>query len=244
MGLASRASSVLSSARTAQTLWLHSLSRQLSSIEPLAPPLLAKLLQPKIRLQVVDVLPFGSSHVDFEPQASPSRRDERKVRLARCRMLRIDCQDALEPSSTQSTDEELEGLVMFSLNEHPPASSQIPNLPPRRKRAEGDGGRTVFLPANPHDFRFMEKGAEVWVWEPVGKISLSASTPKVGQEDGEGAGRPEETQPPLTGVSIGVDVVWDERAKEQRDKDRLRPKISEEGRTEWGLVCSRFGIVL
>ena len=131
--------------------------------------------------------------------------------------------------------------MVFSLHEHPPASSQIPSLPPRRRRAEGHPGRTIFLPANPHDLRLLDKGAEVWVWEPFGKVSLSKPPPKRASQAESGG--LSETQIPLTsGVVPEVDVVWDDGAKEN-DSERARRKIEEE-RTEWGLVCCRFGIVL
>lgn len=260
MGLASRASSLLTSARTAQTLWLHNLSRQLANHQAqehyLTLPLLAKLLQPKIRLAIIKMLPFGTTKI-HPPLDSPfnSRHEERerKVILARCRLLRIDCKDDEPPQPTASTEQETQGVVLFSLHEHAPASTNIlaaSAIPPRKKaKREGDDSRTVFVPTNVHDLRFLEEGAEMWVWDPVHEVELSAGM-TVGQRRGEV--RDEEgfegTQAPLMGGGSGPgDVFWDSRSKEERGKARETKERRESGdraRREWGLVCGRFAVVV
>ncbi|ORY85955.1 hypothetical protein BCR35DRAFT_302556, partial [Leucosporidium creatinivorum] len=250
MGLASRASSILSSARTAQTLWLHNVSRQLTAHtqdQVLILPLLAKLLHPTIRLSVIEVLPFGSARVASEPTSSPSRRDERKVILARCRLARIEGDAGSTISSTSAVDLEIPGLVLFSLNEHPPASSQLGGVP-RKKRDPEDDTRTVFVPSNPHDLRFIAEGAEVWIWDPMHRISLSTAFAE--KELGAGAemeGSSGSTQqPPASMLSEVGDVFWDSRTKQERQEEReakeRRARPAGESK-EWALVCGRFAVV-
>lgn len=255
MGLASRASSILSSARTAQTLWLHNLSRQLTAHtqdQALTLPLLHKLLHPDVRLSVIEVLPFGSSKVDSSaPTSSPSLRDERKIILARCRLAPLDG-ELVSPSRTPYPGLETPGLVLFSLNEHPPASSQLGGIPPRKKRDPEDNTRTVFVLSNPHDLRFIAEGAEVWIWDPLHKISLSTAFAE--QELGAGvelqgaAGSMQ--QPPASVLDDAGCVFWDSRTKEEREAERearerrARPKSAKGEPKEWALVCGRFAVVV
>lgn len=255
MGLASRTSSILSSARTAQTLWLHNLSRQLTTHtqdQALTLPLLEKLLHPDLRLSVIEVLPFGSSKVDTSaPSSSPSFRIERKIVLARCRLARVEHGDvdATFASSTLFDDPETPGLVLFSLNEHPPASSQLGGIPPRKKRDPEDKARTIFVPSNPHDLRFIAEGAEMWIWDPLHKIPLSTAFAE--QELGAGAEPAEapdpDPQPPTSALEDAGDVFWDSRTKREREKEREmrerreRPKGAAK---EWALVCGRFAVVV
>lgn len=252
MGLASRASSILSSARTAQTLWLHNLSRQLTARtqdQALTLPSLHKLLQPDVRLSIMEILPFGSSKVaSSSTSSSPSIRDERKIILARCRLAVLDL-DLESPSCTSVSELETTGLVLFSLNEHPSASSQFGGVPPRKKREPQDTTRTLFVPSNPRDLRLIVEGAEVWSWDPLHKISLSTAIAE--QELGagvelQGAMMPSQQSPASTIYNTG-DVFWDSRTKVEREKERdkrerrARPK---ETPKEWALVCGRFGVVV
>jgi hypothetical protein len=248
--MASRASGLLSSARTSQTLWLHSISRQLSTqthSHALARPLLAKLLQPSLRLTVLEVLPFGSTRSCPPTTTTPTHRHsgESKIVLTNCRLLLSSSASEDDGNEEELPETDLQGLVLFSLHEHPPASSQPIFLPPRKRHSkdhnDDDDTRNVFLPSNPHDLRFVQVGAEVWVWDPCYEVVL----------------RDEESEETL-GLKVGGDemwvegegeageVYWDSRSKEEREKEREeRERREREGEAvRRGLVSGRFAVLV
>lgn len=254
-GLASRTSSLIASARTDQTLWLHNLSRllathQQSSSPPLSKALLAKVAQPAVRFLVLETLPLRTT-----PPGTVRYRDASKTVLTRCRLLLDPTEKAADapssspsqPSSAESElppDEEyLTGLVLFSLHLHPPSASLHPSAALPRKKPVADGGAaSLFLPTNPHDLRFIAAGAEVWVWEEgMEEVSLPFQGPRrllppmreerasrVHAEEGEEG-----------------EVYWDSRPVEELERERAekRRKEEEEDGRKKALVCERFGVV-
>lgn len=147
--MAARASSLLSAARTEQTLWLHEFSRRLAAMAvplPAPVPVLAHELAPELRVVVLDVLSFGAEVADSF--VVPDRRRERRSTLAVCRLVRD--RPELEPLPEQEQEQErgepaplsvsarptreTQGLVLFSLQDHlgqrsHPAAGSGPTIP-------------------------------------------------------------------------------------------------------------------
>ncbi|KAM0786148.1 hypothetical protein ACM66B_006956 [Microbotryomycetes sp. NB124-2] len=184
MGLAARAQGVLSASKTAQSLWLHSVSRQLSDLAmPLEHTLLVKALRPDLRVQIVQVFPFGAARTTSSgPIPSPSKRDERRVAVTRCRVLAFSDNVSDETSGGWlNGPSENQGLVIFSLHEHPATTAPVFAPPATRKlRADtsvhtpgqDDSTRSLCVPINPHDLRFSAPGTEVWLWQPLQQVVL------------------------------------------------------------------------
>ncbi|KAI5480039.1 hypothetical protein MNV49_002004 [Pseudohyphozyma bogoriensis] len=212
-GLASRASAALSSARTDHTLWLHTLSRTLTDqFSHLTRPLLDKLLQPAIRLLVLETLPLGAG---AGSAAKPW--EESRTILTRCRLI-------LTHSSSDTTSDshvleaDMEGLVLFSLNANPPPTgiSFGAAQPPRRKRPKSTESVTIYVPTGPHDLRLVEENAEIWCWDPCYETPL-----------------PDKLGPPLeVGGRFGVageersgveEIVMDARSEEEKEWERTLP---------------------
>lgn len=259
MGLASRASGLLSAAKTSQTLWLHGMSRQLGALAMPGPAtVLAKALQPMIKLSVVQVLPLGIARSAYGPFPSPTRRDEAKLVVTQCRLVHH------RQRAKDHDDSELEavGTVVFTLQDHAPASSQAPVVPPiRRTRSDQHAttddtaaadARTVFVPLSPHDLRFVERGAEVWVWDPFYEVVVSDNAPRAQHRP---VSPPSEQQKPSRhneedeGTQASVEVVWQDPAVLKADtraeeKPVTRPITEGNLRIEKGLICGRFAVLV
>ncbi|GAA5966571.1 hypothetical protein JCM21900_005508 [Sporobolomyces salmonicolor] len=250
-GIALRASSVLSAARTEQALWLHDLSRQLATLVssgPLSRSQLANILQPAVRLFILE-LPSLSAQEDDPAASSINRRRDRRTALALCR---LDVSDLADPPPTDldetlptsaAPQRDLEGLVLFSLHSSPSAPSSSRPLPAAPGNPSRTTSRSLFVPSNPHDFRLLRPGSEIWVWEPFHEVTLAASASadwairsrgaedkRQGEEEGDGQG----------------DVFWDSKPLEERERERVeRVRKAREGdRSRKGIVCGRFGIVV
>ena len=190
--MAARASSLLSAARTEQTLWLHDFSRRLAAVTS-APSsnsrttttttTLAAELRPDLRLRVLQVLSFGNDEADSF--MAPDRRRERRTTLAVCRLLVRDRDRPADAASSKGepTTRETQGLVLFSLHDHHSAGSSTSSVPlpspTKRPRTDSDPSssssstaRTLAVPTIPPDLRLIRPGAEVWVWEPFHEVKL------------------------------------------------------------------------
>ncbi|GAA6051429.1 hypothetical protein JCM3770_000516 [Rhodotorula araucariae] len=251
-GMAARAAAVLAAARTEQTLWLHDMSRLVSSAGALPRPQLAHALQPAVRLAVVTVLSFGSDAADTLVVGGRDRRRDRRTLLAQCRLL-LPAEGSGRDDGAPSEQRDLNGLVLFSLHERPASASAVPGAPspskrPAKANASGAGGTpgppppaSVVVPAAPADLRFLRPGAEVWVWEPFREVVLAqrAETWCIA------APSPPSSAPadaPSVDDAGAVQVEWEaglgigarERAEEEREGDR----------TTKALVCGKFGVVV
>ncbi|GAA5933491.1 hypothetical protein JCM1841_001330 [Sporobolomyces salmonicolor] len=249
-GIALRASSVLSAARTEQALWLHDLSRQLATLVssgPLSRSQLANILQPAVRLFILE-LPSLRAQEDDRATSSINRPRDRRTALALCR---LDVSDLTDPPLTDLDEtlpmsavpqRDLEGLVLFSLHSSPSALSSSRPIPAPRNPSRTTS-RSLFVPSNPHDFRLLRPGSEIWVWEPFHEVTLAASASadwairsrgaedkREGEEAGDGQGN----------------VFWDSKPLEERERERVeRVRKAREGdRSRKGIVCGRFGIVV
>ncbi|GAA5901415.1 hypothetical protein JCM5296_003004 [Sporobolomyces johnsonii] len=241
-GIASRASSVLASARTEQALWLHDLSRHLSTLTasgPLSHTQLANALQPAVRLFILE-LPSSDAQEDDSTASRTDRTRDRRTVLAFCKLDVSDLADARD--ETPSTPErDLQGLVLFSLHERPSAPSSSVVVPPPHHDRSRTTSRSVFVPANPHDLGLLRPGSEVWVWEPFHEVTL------VGSDSGAWAIRPSGALDEGKGEEEGEGgVFWDSKPLEARDRERgarVR-KAREDDRSRKGIVCGRFGIIV
>ncbi|KAK4704304.1 hypothetical protein P7C70_g1906, partial [Phenoliferia sp. Uapishka_3] len=261
-GLASLTANLVSSSRTDQTLWMHTLSRLIAPLQAASsPPLLyldlAKLVQPSVRLLVLSTISFPSSSI-------PTSRhwEESRSVLARCRIL-LDPKAAASPEFTnlnsdpQSDDseiaeEDLVGLVLFSLHLHPPSFSNIYSVPPPFLTKTIDSRKiesaALFLPMHAHDLRFVKEGAEMWVWDPTYEIDMlgegRSHEPLIPNKlASKGGGKTKAND--QTGGESAEDVFWDHRPAEQIEQERLdETKMEEEQEdVKKTLVCVRFGIV-
>lgn len=201
-GMAARASSLLSAARTEQTLWLHDFSRRLaqlssasSSAASTAPTsngrtttTLAAELRPDLRLRVLQVLSFGTDEADSF--MTSDRRRERRTTLAVCRLLVVRDRDrpaehVPDPASSKGepSTRETQGLVFFSLHDHHfsgggSTSMSSVSLPSATKNLRSgatnndSSARTLAVPTIPPDLRSIRPGVEVWVWEPFHEVAL------------------------------------------------------------------------
>ena len=191
-GMAARASSLLSAARTEQTLWLHDVSRRLAAVTS-APSsngrtattttTLAAELRPDLRLKVLQVLSFGNDEADSF--MAPDRRRERWTTLAVCRLLVRDRDRPADAalSKGEPSTRETQGLVLFSLHDHHSTGSSASSVPlpspTKRPRPESDPSssssstaRTLAVPTIPPDLRLIRPDAEVWVWEPFHEVNI------------------------------------------------------------------------
>lgn len=239
MGLASRAAGYLSSAQTSHTLWLHSISRKLKQQEPLKLELLYKILQPSMRLLVLECYPFRhSASANNSFGGYHSHRDDRRLALARCQLL-LEFKETTVQEGLSAGDSSLDGLVVFSLHDNAPASTLTAlNLPRRtRHKAQDDGRRHVSVPTTPHDLRFIEAQAEVWVFEPFREVSLRV-------EDVISNTVLERTKQPGV-TSSGKESASSRFGKTGvlRNPERLG-KHDRDGVEESALICCRFGVVV
>ncbi|GAA5979265.1 hypothetical protein JCM11641_001976 [Rhodosporidiobolus odoratus] len=249
-GIASRAAHLLNSAKTDQTLWLHDLSRSLSSLDLPAPvSLLAEVAPPAVRLTILSI-PTSSSSTSSDPYVG-SRGGQRTL-LAHCKLELDDLPSSAEATSTNLPEprRDLVGPVLFSLHSYPTSSSTLP--PPSRIRKgagttqqkKDEARRHLYVPTNPHDLeRFLArdggKGVEVWVYEPffpvdllpepvIGEVGSSISIPGVTAErrdepDGDG-------------------VEWDEDLQQKKEEERKRAKEAERRRK--ALVVGRLAVLV
>ncbi|KAK4052332.1 hypothetical protein OIO90_004413 [Microbotryomycetes sp. JL221] len=77
-----------------------------------------------------------------------------------------------------------DGLVILSLHEHPSSTAHAV-APPTLVRRKGQSTncdvapeeppRSIYIPLSPHDFRFVETGTIVWLWEPIQQAVLRLS---------------------------------------------------------------------
>ncbi|GAA5885104.1 hypothetical protein JCM3774_002319 [Rhodotorula dairenensis] len=196
-GMAARASSILSAARTEQTLWLHDFSRRLAAVagRPAQVPVLADELRPDLKVEVLEVLSFGSDEADSF--MAPDRRRERRSTLAMCRLVRDrvaherSVSASTQPQPQPQPTRETQGLVLFSLQDrfgqHSTTAGAAPTIPSPPKRSRTDHlvpaalsavssssmmTRTVAVPTVPPDLRSIRPGVEVWVWEPFHEAVL------------------------------------------------------------------------
>ncbi|BGP51446.1 hypothetical protein JCM10450v2_007388 [Rhodotorula kratochvilovae] len=242
-GLAARASAALAAARTAQTLWLHDMCRALSAAEGARTrEELAAELGPAVRVLVLEVLAW--ERAAGEPAAGGrDRRRERRTVLARCRLL-------LPPSAGPPTDAEDDppaaerdttGLVLFSLHERPSSSSSssaVPAPSPTKRTGPATSPAGLFVPTTAHDLRFVRPGAELWAWEPVREVVLSARA-----EDwrvAPPAARTHEVEEENEEVRVG----WMLGAEEERERRERAQRERDGDRVTRALVCGRFAVVI
>lgn len=221
-GLASLASTVLASAKTEHTLWIHELSRTLAAHQatPLTRPLLAKLLQPVICLRVVEILKSGAvAASDLTPQLSVW--EESRVVTARCAIV----------MDGNAGDDDQQGLVVFSLHNRPPTSTLTATVTKSlQRKPPGDRSErlAVFVPSTPHDLRHLEPGVDVWVWGTPCEVVLSPPTVVAPPAD--------------LAERIIEDVFWDARPAAVRAEEATKGEHYREVRR--ALVCSQFGVII
>ena len=228
-GLASRATSIINAVKTDHTLWIHDISRTITANAsmPLTPLLLSKLLQPAIRLRVVEILNFGVIGVAEVP-STPELWQESRTITALCSVV----------NENDLADDE-QGLVVFSLhNRARNSSGPIAVSVPRRRAKQKDGSYkmdsvSIFVPGNPFDLRYIEVGSECWVWDTVHEVSISPTGAKdegviagVEREEGEGE----------------EDVFWDSRPEAVRLQE-IAEKLADVPERK-ALVCSKFGLLV
>ncbi|GAA6053571.1 hypothetical protein NBRC10513_000263 [Rhodotorula toruloides] len=254
-GIAARTSSLLSTSRTTHTLWLHSLSRLLSTHPSTdssggTKEKLLERMRPDVRLRVGEVLDPYSSAAGGAGGAGGG--GGRKTLLTRCRLI-LPSNSTSAPGEAEEGEGEgqgprrrdLEGLVFFSLHfstssasSTSSSSSTTSSSTSAAAKPEPGQKTTLLVPQNPYDLaRFVCAGKEVWVWEPWGEVGV-AEDPDEFRIGSTRAGREwEEREEEGEG---GVRVEWDAMS------GRRRAGEGKEGRQgeRKGLVCSRFAVVV
>ncbi|GAA5827800.1 hypothetical protein JCM11251_007679 [Rhodosporidiobolus azoricus] len=258
-GIASRASSLLSSARTDQTLWLHDFSRTLTSLNlPLPVSSLLQAIPPALRLTVLSIPSFH----DTDVAEDVTLRGGRRTLLAQCRLELHNPFPSAEDSSSPPRD--LIGLVLFSLHSYPTSSATLPPPSPVKNRKDAhspnsssaDPPRTLFVPTNPHDLqRYIvrelersgehdaqtKKGVEIWVYEPFYPVELLPE-PEVGALS---PFFPEKKAVETVNSDVGEGtegVAWDEEVEGWREQEQKRFKAAE--RQKKALVVSRLAVLV
>ncbi|GAA5895595.1 hypothetical protein JCM6882_000348 [Rhodosporidiobolus microsporus] len=256
-GIAFRASSLLSSARTDQTLWLHDFSRTLNSL-PLPAPVssLLEALPPALRLTVLSIPSF---QLDGGVTEDVTVRGGRRTLLAQCK-LELDASAASPGDHDEaSPPRDLLGLVLFSLHSYPTSSATLPPPSPVKSRKDAssassssDSPKTLYVPTNPHDLhRFLvrefegagqdgvaQRGVEVWVYPPFYPVELLPE-PEVGDPSPFAPARTSET---AERDAAGEGVEWDEDLERKREEERRRAKEAE--RQKKALVVGRFAVLV
>ncbi|TKA54750.1 hypothetical protein B0A53_02559 [Rhodotorula sp. CCFEE 5036] len=241
-GMAARASSLLSAARTEQTLWLHDFSRRLAATASTsngrrtttATTTLAADLRPDLRLKVLQVLSFGNDEADSF--MTSDRRRERRTTLA--------------------------GLVLFSLHDHHFGGSSTSSVPlpspTKRPRPDSDSdpsssssssstARTLAVPTIPPDLRLIRPGVEVWVWEPFHEVTLLGAEDVRFDEEQTASSSSAVLSERGTPVPVGdVSVRWQNggaAAADGHGEAELSVDSGSEAVAKKGLVCGRFAIL-
>ncbi|GAA5867647.1 hypothetical protein JCM8547_001329 [Rhodosporidiobolus lusitaniae] len=249
-GIASRASALLTSAKTDQTLWLHDLSRSLSSLAlPAAIPTLLDIAPPAFCLRVIS---FPLSNGLTDTSSDPSLRGGKKTLLAQCRLELDEPAAPSHPSDPSdlppAPPRDLIGLVLFSLHSFASSKSSLPPVSPVKPRSttakKDDGRRSLHVPTNPHDLqRFIvraveeKKEVEVWVWEPFFPVDLLPE-PKMGEREAfpSAAAMPKDKRGDEEGVG------WDEELERKREEEVRLAK--EADRKKKALVIGRFAVLV
>ncbi|KAG0656370.1 hypothetical protein C6P46_007154 [Rhodotorula mucilaginosa] len=272
-GMAARASSLLSAARTEQTLWLHDFSRRLAATASTsngrrtttATTTLAADLRPDLRLKVLQVLSFGNDEADSF--MTSDRRRERRTTLAVCRLLGRENRDrpadaASSSSMGETNTRETQGLVLFSLHDHHFGGSSTSSVPlpspTKRPRPDSDSdpsssssssstARTLAVPTIPPDLRLIRPGVEVWVWEPFHEVTLLGAEDVRFDEEQTASSSSAVLSERGTPVPVGdVSVRWQNggaAAADGHGEAELSVDSGSEAVAKKGLVCGRFAIL-
>ncbi|SCV73200.1 BQ2448_7125 [Microbotryum intermedium] len=181
IGFAARATSHLSSTRTAHVLWQHSISHKLIGVEVAHSA--EDVVRPSLCLRVLSVLPDDDRRQWPTSSAcsatTPRRIGGRKSVLLHChlssRPTGAQSKQMLNPKSDAQS-----GLVLLSVLDSPASVARVGEIVPQSLDLAGQKTSTAatsntFVPTSTADLLHIQAGSVVWVFHPYHCVEIVAA---------------------------------------------------------------------